>query len=192
MVRKCVLTIVTMTAALAIAPPAQAGYIEVFGSPTYDANTQTGFKDGQMPRNPGSCVNDAGTAVGSAYKYVATQRLAYIASLEEAAKEQRDLQRRLEQIDKQYEEKIARIRQRATPTIYLAKGTVKKYAVTYVPPATHKLVVEDRITFLLYSSKLDLTQYEGKFVGVAGNLERARAFAASIIHVKKIDVLSSE
>jgi hypothetical protein len=49
--------------------PAQAGYVEVFEGPTYDPDTQTGFNSGRMPVTPGSCVNDAGTVVGYAFKY---------------------------------------------------------------------------------------------------------------------------
>jgi hypothetical protein len=48
----------------AAAGPARGAYITVYGGPTYDASTQTGFQD------PGiSGVNASGTAVGYAYKY---------------------------------------------------------------------------------------------------------------------------
>jgi len=71
MVLKRVLTIVTMAAALAIAPPAQAGYVQVFGGATYDAHpTYTGFTGAVMEAAPGSCVNNTGTAVGWARKNV--------------------------------------------------------------------------------------------------------------------------
>ena len=66
---------------LACGTPAQTGYVEVFGGPTYDPNTQTGFKDATMPAAgawptvAASCVNDAGTAVGNANKYVAGSNL---------------------------------------------------------------------------------------------------------------------
>jgi len=69
MIPKHLLTIVLMAAALAITPVAEADYTEVFGGPTYDANTQTGLTGGRMPADPGSFVNNAGTAVGYAKKY---------------------------------------------------------------------------------------------------------------------------
>jgi len=56
-------------AVLAIAPAAQAGYIEVYGSPTYDPDTARGFYTSVMSAAPGSCVNNTGTAVGYSWKW---------------------------------------------------------------------------------------------------------------------------
>jgi hypothetical protein len=48
----------------ATAGPAWGSYITVYGGPTYDASTQTGYVNPAIPK-----VNDAGMAVGSVDKY---------------------------------------------------------------------------------------------------------------------------
>ncbi|MCX6922654.1 MAG: DUF3466 family protein [Verrucomicrobia bacterium] len=56
--------------ALAQAPSLQAQYFSVYGSPSYDPVTSTGFNHATVCVAPGICVNDSGTAVGWADKQV--------------------------------------------------------------------------------------------------------------------------
>ncbi len=58
----------TVTLMLA-AVSAQAEYKTVYGGPTYDASTETGYRNPDIEIFPGRGVNDSGTAVGSADKY---------------------------------------------------------------------------------------------------------------------------
>ena len=55
--------------AAAAAGPAHAAFITVYGGPTYDSSTQTGYTFPWIAVAPGRGVNDAGTAVGCAKKH---------------------------------------------------------------------------------------------------------------------------
>ena len=46
----------------------QASPLLVAGSPEYDPNTRTGFKDAILPYLPSQSVNNSGTAIGYAMK----------------------------------------------------------------------------------------------------------------------------
>jgi len=54
----------TVLAALVAALPVRADLLPIYGGPTYDSSTQTGYHGGSAAR-----VNDTGTAVGYAEKY---------------------------------------------------------------------------------------------------------------------------
>jgi hypothetical protein len=55
--------------AIGLGATAQAGILQVAGSPEYDPATQTGLKDGEIPYAPGWGANNSGTAVGRSIKY---------------------------------------------------------------------------------------------------------------------------
>ena len=76
------------------------------------------------------------------------------------------------------------------PAAYLAKGVVEKFSLPY-PPATHKLVEGDNITYLLYSDDLDLSQLVGKRVGVVGSVSQMTRVGVSLIKVTRIDSLEA-
>jgi hypothetical protein len=61
---KVIILCVWMGIILGLVPIAQADFLQVYGSPTYDPNTGNGFKGGSAH------VNDSGMAVGWAIKYV--------------------------------------------------------------------------------------------------------------------------
>ena len=62
------LALAPLLVAFLLTADARAQYLPVYGSPTYDPITQTGLKDGHIPSC--WCVNDSGTAVGYAEKFV--------------------------------------------------------------------------------------------------------------------------
>jgi len=61
--------ILAAVVAIGLGATAQAGILQVAGSPEYDPATQTGLKDGEIPYAPGWGVNNSGTAVGRSIKY---------------------------------------------------------------------------------------------------------------------------
>jgi hypothetical protein len=64
------LQLAVVGAILGLASAAEAASLIVAGSPTYDPATNTGLKDGTVLYAPGWGVNNSGTAVGFANKYV--------------------------------------------------------------------------------------------------------------------------
>ena len=56
--------------AIGLATAAEAGDLLVAGAPTYDPATNTGLANGLVPVVPGSGVNNNGTAVGFAIRYL--------------------------------------------------------------------------------------------------------------------------
>ncbi len=50
-------------------------------------------------------------------------------------------------------------------------GRIEKLASAWLQPATHKLIREDRVLFLLRSDAVDLTAWEDKFVGIEGEVD---------------------
>ena len=62
--------ILAAVVAIGLGATAQAGLLQVAGSPEYDPATQTGLKDGEIAVPPGGPgVNNSGTAVGRSIKY---------------------------------------------------------------------------------------------------------------------------
>ena len=64
------LLVSTFLAPLASQPIARAGYLTLYGGPTYDQTTGTGLRDGWVAYLPGSGLTNSGMAVGNAYKIV--------------------------------------------------------------------------------------------------------------------------
>jgi len=82
----------------------------------------------------------------------------------------------LKEREKEIEAEYARKRQllaeeikRLYPTC-IAVGRLDKLA-SVLPPITHKLVKDEQMTHLLYSPTIDLTIYEGKIVGIEGEVD---------------------
>lgn len=120
-------------------------------------------------------------------RFAAKSRLADITRAERLVKIQENLAKRLEGIDKSYQAEVAKIRARKAAAFYIAKGTIEKLVIDYLPPATHKLMVEGSLTHLLYSEKLKLDDYLGNYLGLKGALEKARAGDVAIIKVEAVD-----
>jgi hypothetical protein len=55
---------------MCVGTAARAAELRIAGSPGYDPATSTGLKEGEMPCAPGSAVNNSGTTIGNATKYV--------------------------------------------------------------------------------------------------------------------------
>jgi hypothetical protein len=69
------LGVAAAVAVMAMPFSAWAAYVKVFGGPSYNEMTQTGFDSASLPVNPGSTVSNGGAAVGSASKMVGGQSL---------------------------------------------------------------------------------------------------------------------
>ncbi|KKK51795.1 hypothetical protein LCGC14_3111380, partial [marine sediment metagenome] len=65
----CAVVLAVVVALLAPSGTALAGPMPVYGGPTYDSSTSTGYTNPSIAFSPGRGVNDSGTAVGSADKY---------------------------------------------------------------------------------------------------------------------------
>jgi uncharacterized protein YgiM (DUF1202 family) len=111
---------------------------------------------------------------------------------QEAAKPAAEAKRLLEAREKQIEEeaamkrKLAEERSRPAPVDYLAAGTIEKLASGWLQPATHKLVKDNRIVYLLYSENVDLGQCEGKTVGIQGSVDTALKWPIPAVKVTGI------
>ena len=99
-------------------------------------------------------------------------------------------QRRVEEIDRKLEEirKKWSTSQPAREESYTFSGSLELFNLTY-PPATHKLVKGQRIVCLVYSSEIDLSRFEGKEVGVVGNVIPRSDIAVKLVEVTRVDEL---
>jgi hypothetical protein len=66
----------TLAAIWLVTSPASAAYVTVYGGPTYNAATQTGYQSPLLPVAPGWTAGD-GVAVGAAHKYSGGMDLGY-------------------------------------------------------------------------------------------------------------------
>jgi uncharacterized protein YgiM (DUF1202 family) len=84
-------------------------------------------------------------------------------------------QEKIKEIDETFRRMIEETRRAMVAPGYVAEGVIRRLAIPYLPPATHKIQGERRILFLLYSPDLDLSPYEGQKVGILGTLTRVTA-----------------
>lgn len=94
----------------------------------------------------------------------------------------------LKEREKEIEEEFAQKRKmlaeeikRLYPTC-IAVGRLEKLATT-LPPITHKIIKDEHMTHLLYSPTVDLTIYEGKTVGIEGDVDTSLKWPLPAIKV---------
>lgn len=97
-----------------------------------------------------------------------------------------DLQTRIDELEKQRADKLNSI-QMPVPTPFVATGTIEKFYMTGMGGATHKLVSGKSILYLLKSDIVDLSQYEGKHVGVQGNIATKPGYNVRFIEVTVVE-----
>lgn len=93
-----------------------------------------------------------------------------------------DLRARLADLEKQRLEEIAAA-EVSVASPYIAAGKLEKFYIPGIGNATHKLLRDNNITYLLRSEVLDLAKSEGKECGVRGKI-----IALEGVKVKVIDV----
>jgi uncharacterized protein YraI len=94
------------------------------------------------------------------------------------------LKEREKEIDAEYTRKrqiLAEEIKRLYPTCIVV-GRLEKLATT-LPPITHKIVKDEHMTHLLYSPTIDLTIYEGKTVGIEGEVDNTLKWPLPAIKV---------
>jgi len=109
-----------------------------------------------------------------------------IAGRRKAAEEA--FQKRIKELEEKYAKEVAQIEKRLTPGRYLSRGVIEPLAIDFAKPATHKLLKDGKIDYLVYSSVYNLDDYVGKNVGILGEIVGAEA-GVSIINITKMDVL---
>lgn len=113
-------------------------------------------------------------------------------SVQDRAKElgkiDEDLQARLKELEKQRAETIT-----AIPEIieapFTATGVVEKFYITGIGGATHKLVQDGTILYLLKSDVVDLPASVGKRCGINGKITTAPRYTVRIIEVGSVKPL---
>jgi len=95
----------------------------------------------------------------------------------------------LDSIYQKQKKELDELRQATVKPGYLAVGVLRRLAIPYLPPATHKIQGEGRILFLLYSPDLDLSPYEGQKVGITGTLTVPSGWETPLIRVSAVHVL---
>lgn len=93
------------------------------------------------------------------------------------------------QIDEEFRKKRADILARKPSPAYLATGRVEKLASSWLKPANYKLMEGSKIVYLLYSDKQKLELYEGRYVGIIGEVDRAIKYDIPTVRVQSVDVL---
>jgi uncharacterized protein YraI len=94
------------------------------------------------------------------------------------------LKEREKEIEAEYARKRAVLAEeikRLYPTC-VAIGRLEKLA-TVLPPLTHKIVKDEHMTHLLYSPTIDLAIYEGKTVGIEGEVDNSLKWPLPAIKV---------
>ena len=105
-------------------------------------------------------------------------------------KESAQLQVKLKDLEEGYRRQIEQLREATRQPRYLATGVLKRLAISFLPPATHKIEGEERILFLLYSSDIDLGTYEGKHVGLVGTMTVPKGWGTPLIRVTGVRILT--
>jgi uncharacterized protein YgiM (DUF1202 family) len=101
-----------------------------------------------------------------------------------AANPRKVLEQREKEIDEQFAGKrklLAEEMKRLFPNC-IAVGRIVRLA-SNLQPATHKLIVDDRITNLLYSDSIHLSIYEGQTAGVEGAIDSSLKWPIPVIRV---------
>jgi uncharacterized protein YgiM (DUF1202 family) len=100
-----------------------------------------------------------------------------------------EVKERITKLDETFGQQIAELRRATVEPGYVAQGVIRRLAIPYLPPATHKIQGERRILFLLYSPDLDLSPYEGQKVGIMGALTVPSGWETPLIRVTSVRVL---
>ena len=107
----------------------------------------------------------------------------------EGQKTDAEVKQKIQDLEKTFETQIAELRRAMVEPGYVAVGVLRRLAIPYLPPATHKIQGERRILFLLYSPDLDLSPYEGQKVGIMGTLTVPSGWETPLIRVTAVRVL---
>ena len=111
---------------------------------------------------------------------------------QQATKTAVDPRKRLEEREKEIEEEFERKRQLLANEIHQlfpsadAVGRLEKLASPWLRPATHKLIRDDRVTHLLLSETVDLAGYEGKLVGIEGEVDKSVKWPIPALKVTRV------
>lgn len=129
-------------------------------------------------------------------RFMAENRLSQLAAFQavqdrvaQQKKAYAELQDKLKDLEARYQRQLAQLRRATQQPRYIATGVLKRLAISFLPPATHKIEGPDRILFLLYSTDVDLSAYEGKRVGLIGSMTVPKGWETPLIRVTKVDVL---
>lgn len=98
------------------------------------------------------------------------------------------LDKRTEEIDREFARKRAALADEIRhlyPTC-IAAGRVERLASAWLQPATHKLIREDRVVFLLRGDAVDLSKYEDKFVGIEGDVDDSVKWPIPTVKVRGV------
>jgi hypothetical protein len=88
------------------------------------------------------------------------------------------------------EQKYQAMFEKAAPPEYTANGWVEPLGQIAFRPATHKLVKDGQVIYLLRSDEYDLESYRGKYVGVIGEVQQEKSWwGAPVLEVTQVDVL---
>ncbi len=104
-------------------------------------------------------------------------------------KHRAQVEQKLKDLEESYRRQIKQLREATRQPRYLATGVLKRLAISFLPPATHKIEGEDRILFLLYSSHIDLATYQGKQVGLMGTMTVPKGWETPLIRVTGVRIL---
>lgn len=91
-----------------------------------------------------------------------------------------ELKARLAELEKERQREIS-IAEAAGSVPFVAVGELEKFYIPGLGNATHKLVDNGRIVYLLRSDVLDFKPYEGKFCGIRGSIVSVPAVTVQII-----------
>jgi uncharacterized protein YgiM (DUF1202 family) len=121
-------------------------------------------------------------------KFIAAVRQAQ-ASMVNQDEYRKKLQEAEAAIDEEFRKKREEIKTRPAAPVYLATGRMEKLASTWLKPATYKLMDGNKIVYILYSDKVKLDQYEGKLVGIVGEVDRSLKYEFDTVRVQSVDLL---
>jgi uncharacterized protein YgiM (DUF1202 family) len=107
----------------------------------------------------------------------------------EGQKTDAEVKQKIQDLETTFQTQIAELRRAMVEPGYVAVGVLRRLAIPYLPPATHKIQGERRILFLLYSPDLDLSPYEGQKVGIMGTLTVPSGWETPLIRVTAVRVL---
>jgi len=100
------------------------------------------------------------------------------------------VEKKIKELEERYRKQIEQLRKATEEPRYIATGVLKRLAISFLPPATHKIEGESRILFLLYSTDVDLSTYEGKRVGLTGTMTVPKGWETPLIRVTGVRLLT--
>lgn len=92
-------------------------------------------------------------------------------------------------IDAKFRKKREEILARKPSPTYLATGRIEKLASGWLKPANYKLMDGNKLVYLLYSDKEKLENYEGRYVGIIGDVDRSLKYDIPTVKVQSVDIL---